>query len=135
MGEGVPYETADAWLDEWVRRAYRDPPTRPDGGFWDDGWEWIAANRSFPPHPSSWDHRMPEPDNDRVWTGAVLWICVVALTALLGVVLLVVFLAIDLPAWLPILGTLVGVLGGFFLGVAIQHGLLRVLDLARVSSR
>ena len=58
----------------------------------------------------------------------LLVIVVVALTGILGVGLSVAFLLLDLPVWIPIVGTVVGVLGGFFLGLAIQYGLFRILD-------
>jgi hypothetical protein len=39
-----------------------------------------------------------------------------------------VFLILGLPWWVPIVGTLVGMLGGFVLGLMIRHVLFHVMD-------
>lgn len=126
IGEGMTQKTADNWMGAWEVQAVRLQLRSWDPTYWDAGWEWIVAGRALRPQPVWWDHEKPF-DDDGLPTCLVVTIALI-LTGLLGVILLFVFLLLGLPAWIPIVGTVVGVLGGFFLGLAIDQLLFRALD-------
>ena len=50
MSEGELPAEAEAWIGRW--EAVADAEGRPrDGGYWEEAWGWIAAQRNGPPSP------------------------------------------------------------------------------------
>ena len=51
ISDGELPEPAEAALASWESQAIRDGRER-DGGYWEAGYRWIAAQRKSPPPPS-----------------------------------------------------------------------------------
>ncbi len=78
-----------------------------------------------------WDHR-PSGDHGQAHLFILVGIALPS-AGILGVVLVGTFLLLGLPAWIPVAGALVGVLGGWPLYRAVWVGVRSVLD--RLASR
>ena len=119
----------DLTLDEYRQRQ------------WDEGHAAIAAaearhaeaqraaeemRRAQPPR---WDHHPTRPGagSHAEVLGYLLlpsWL----FTVLLGVVLLVAFWLVELPAWIPVVATVIGLVGGSLLATLVDSGSWQLLD-------
>ena len=118
MGEGATAKTADAWIAAWERHgAGRNWHSR--ASYWNAGLEWIVAGRALRTEPAQWDHHpFPGPharnhDREGVFWGWLIF--VMPATIALGVILLVAFLWLGQPLWIPVVATVFGLVGGWIL--------------------
>jgi len=130
IGEGVPEKTAEAWITAWERQARRDRRWNVDAAYWDAGWDWIAACRALRAEPARWDHHPTGPGAGSHEQGLGLaWIIfAIPATMVVGVILLAAFLLFGQPPWIPVISTVIGLIGGSLLMVFIDSGSWVVID-------
>jgi hypothetical protein len=91
--------------------------------------EQRAAEEARRAKPPRWDHHPTGPEAGSHGQGlGLLMLIPDAFTVLLGVVLLVAFSLVDLPWWIPVVGTVIGLVGGSLLAILVDMGVWGLLD-------